>query len=131
MTPAPGRVSTQAATRVLGTFQLTAPRDLADPTPVMLPAIICVELIGIPKKLAQRMTSDAVASAANPWMGSIFVIENPMVWMMRKPPDAVPRPIVRAQAKITHRGISGWCRSPEANRPRVMIPILFCASLSP
>lgn len=63
---APGSVNTQAMTSFLGIFHRTAFLPFAVPTPVMPPAITCVELTGIPKKLAMRITKDEEASATNP-----------------------------------------------------------------
>ena len=82
--PAPGKVRTQASPNFLGTAHRTALLPLAVPTPVMPPAITCVELTGIPMKLAARMTADAEASAAKPCIGVIFVIEKPIVLMILK-----------------------------------------------
>jgi hypothetical protein len=51
--------------------------------------------------------------------------------MMRQPPAHVPRPIASAAASATHVGTANSARCPELNRARVMIAIVFCASLAP
>ena len=71
----------------------------------MLPAIICVELIGIPKKLAPKMIAEAESSAVNPCAGSSLVREKAIVLIIRKPPEAVPSPIITAHAMMTQRGM--------------------------
>ena len=79
----------------------------------------------------QARIAEAEASAAKPWIGVIFVIEKAMVLMILNPPEAVPRPMTMAQARMTHSGIFGVRRRPLAKSPSVMIPMLFWASLSP
>jgi len=100
----PGKVRTQAAESFFIIPQRTELELLAAPTPVTLPTIMWVELIGIPRKLADRITQEALISAAKPCIVFSLVIENPTVLMILTPPEAVPRPMVRAHAKITHKG---------------------------
>ena len=121
----PGNVIAIADRIFAGTAQSTALEDFDAPTPVILPAIMCVELIGIPRRLAERMTREAEVSAAKPCRGSILVMEKAIVRMMRSPPEAVPSPIARAQAKITHKGISGAFNRFALNSPNVIMPMLF------
>ena len=62
--------------------------------------ITCVVEIGIPSRLATKITVAAVVWAAKPWMGCIRTILLPSVFMMRRPPMAVPAAIVNAQATL-------------------------------
>ena len=127
----PGTVKSQVTAILLPSPHCTWLAPLAVPTPLTLPTIICEELIGMPKKLAVKITIEALISAAKPCDGEMRVILNPTVRIILKPPEAVPTPMVTAHAKITQRGISTFCKTPPAKRPKVMIPMLFCASFTP
>ena len=63
---AKGSVKTQVKTSLRAVFHSTPGFSFAKPTPVILPTIICVELMGIPKKLANKMIKEELLSAANP-----------------------------------------------------------------
>ncbi len=64
--PDPGIVKNQAQPSFLAVFHCTKWPPRAAPTPVIPPTMIWVELSGMPKKLATKITSDALDSAANP-----------------------------------------------------------------
>jgi len=66
-----------------------------EPTPIMLPAIVCVVLIGIPKTDARMMERPADVSAENPEMGLSLVTLCPIVSITFHPPRYVPTAIVR------------------------------------
>ena len=44
-------------------------------------------------------------SAAKPPIGCSLVIFDPIVWMIRHPPDSVPSAIAACADRITHNGI--------------------------
>ena len=91
----------------------------------------CVVLTGMPRWLAVKMTVAAVVSAAKPWTGFSFTTLVPMVLMIRQPPAAVPRLMAEAATRMTHSGTSKLSMTPAVNNARVMMPIVFCASLLP
>ncbi len=71
----------------------------------------------------------------HPWIGRSRKIRVPIVLMMRQPPVAVPAPIARAHATMTHAGTGnlavGSCW-PWYDRSAIVItPMLFCASFVP
>src|SRR3954454_20759531 len=117
------------------TPQRTAETRFDAPTPMMLAEMTCVVLTGACRWLAVRMTAAAALSAANPLIGRSRMILWPIVFMIRQPPDAVPRAIAVAQLMITHKGTWSpagrpW-RAAYAASAIVMIPIDFWASLDP
>ena len=75
------------------------------PTPNTEPQTMCVVLTGKPSLLAVARMMLAAVSAAKPLIGSKRMMPDPSVLMMRKPPDAVPRPIAVAQEAITQVGM--------------------------
>jgi hypothetical protein len=87
---------------------------------------------GIPKCDAPRMIDAAVVSAAKPWTGSSRTTFWPIVFMIRQPPAAVPRDIAVAAMRITQTGtVLVVDSAPALKRARVMMPIVFWASLEP
>ena len=54
-----------------------------------------------------------------------------MVLTIFQPPMAVPAAMAMAQASLTHRGTATSSISPKMNRARVMMPMVFWASLRP
>src|SRR5438105_13884762 len=82
----------------------TADTRFDAPTPMMLDEITWVVLTGALSHVATRITTDAAVSAANPLIGRSLMIRWPTVFMIRHPPDAVPRAIAVAHATITHTG---------------------------
>src|SRR5690242_4867841 len=97
------------------TPQRTAETRFDAPTPMMLDEITWVVLTGARKWVAIRMVAAAAVSAANPLIGRSLMIRWPIVFMIRHPPDAVPRAMAVAQATITH---TGTCNSPSTGSPR-------------
>jgi hypothetical protein len=56
----------------------------------------------------------------------------PRVRMTRQPPRQVPGALAVARAMITHSGVPAlWSTVPLVIRARVMMPVVFCASLVP
>ena len=78
-----------------------------------------------------RRTDAAVVSAANPWTGSRSATRWPIVFMIRQPPTAVPSDSADADTTMTQTGTSTLGMTLAEKRARVMIPIVFCASLDP
>src|SRR5438105_6814443 len=107
-------VSTHAVSMFPATPHRTADTRFDAPTPMMLDEITCVVLTGALRAVAKRIVPAAAVSAANPLIGRSLMILWPIVFMIRHPPDAVPRAIAVAQAAITH---AGTC-SPAAASPR-------------
>ena len=93
MSAAAGMVSTQAQTMRPATPQRTADSRRVEPTPTIAPVIVCVVLTGTPKRVAVNSEIAPAVSAANPPTGCSRVIFDPIVWMMRQPPDSVPSAI--------------------------------------
>src|SRR5260370_26282742 len=109
-----GMVRTQASNIFWATPQRTADTRFDAPTPMMLAEITCVVLTGAPKWVATRITVAPAVSAAKPLMGRSLIILWPIVFMIRQPPEAVPRPIATAQLTITQMGGTGepvWSRA--------------------
>ena len=100
-----GMVSTHAHTICPATPQRTADNRLIDPTPMIAPVMVCVVLTGTPRWVAVNSEIAPAVSAANPPTGWSFVIRDPIVWMMRQPPDNVPSAIAACAAMITQNGI--------------------------
>ena len=76
-------------------------------------------------------TVAAVVSAAKPWTGSSSTTRCPIVFMMRQPPAAVPSDMAVAAAMMTQVGTVMSGMTPAAKSARVMMPIVFWASLEP
>src|SRR5947207_11366870 len=129
--PAAGIVRIQAVTMLPATPQRTAENRSLEPTPMIAELITWVVETGTPKWLAPRMIVAAVVSAAKPWTGSSFTTRWPIVRMIRQPPTAVPALIAVAATRMIGIGISLVGMTPAAKRARVMIPIVFWASLLP
>ena len=72
------------------TPQRTADSRLIEPTPMIAPVIVCVVLTGTPRCVAVKSEIAPAVSAAKPPTGCSLVIFDPIVWMMRQPPDSVP-----------------------------------------
>ena len=128
---AAGIVSTHAQTMCAATPQRTAERRLVAPTPIMAVLIVWVVLKGMPKREASSMVKAAPVSAAKPWTGSSFVSLRPMVLTILHPPTAVPSPMVRAQRRITQRGIRNSGRTPPSTKANVNVPMNFWPSFVP
>src|SRR5690349_20777390 len=88
-----GMVRSQAQTMRLATPQRTAERRFIEPTPMIAPVIVCVVLTGTPMWVAVKSEMAPAVSAAKPPTGCSLVIFEPIVWMMRQPPDSVPSAI--------------------------------------
>ena len=71
----------------------TADRRRVAPTPTMAPVMVCVVLTGMPSAVAVNSDTAPAVSAAKPPTGCSCVIFEPIVWMMRQPPDSVPSAI--------------------------------------
>src|SRR4051794_23052124 len=84
--------------------QRTAETCLDAPTPMMLDEMTCVVLTGARIQVAVRITTAAAVSAAKPLIGRSRMMRWPIVFMIRQPPDAVPRAIAVAQATMTQTG---------------------------
>ena len=72
-----------------------------------------------------------MVSAAKPWIGSSSTTRWPIVCMIRQPPNAVPSEIAVAEMTITHTGTVWSGITSAENSARVMMPIVFWASLLP
>src|SRR4051812_36189339 len=107
-----GRVSTQAIIMLRATPQRTADTRFDAPTPMMLDEMTCVVLTGAFSHVASRITIAAALSAANPLIGRNLMIRWPIVFMMRHPPDAVPRAIAVAHATMAQTGTTSSAFSP-------------------
>ncbi len=57
------------------------------PTPMIAPVIVCVVLTGMPRCVAVKSEIAPAVSAANPPTGCSLVIFEPIVWMIRQPPE--------------------------------------------
>lgn len=78
------------------------------------------------------MTVAALVWAAKPCGGFSSVRPLPMVRMMRQPPRYVPSAMARPALTMTQTGgLEPGERTPPVTRARVMMPIVFCASLVP
>ena len=100
-----GMVRTQAQTMRPAMPQRTAERRLIEPTPMIAPVIVCVVLTGTPRFVAVKSEIAPAVSAAKPPTGCSLVIFDPIVWMMRQPPDSVPSAMAACAASTTHRSI--------------------------
>src|SRR5262245_33069072 len=100
-----GIVSTHAHTIGPAIPQRTAERRRVDPTPTMAPVIVCVVLTGTPSAVAVKIDTAPAVSAANPPTGCSFVIFDPMVWIIRHPPESVPNEIAVYAAISTQSGM--------------------------
>ena len=105
MNAAAGIVNNQAHTICPATPHRTADRRRVAPTPTIAPVIVCVVLIPTPKCVAMKIALAAPVSAANPLTGCSRVIFEPIVWMMRQPPDSVPSPMAAWAASTTQNGM--------------------------
>ena len=93
MSPAAGRVSTQAKMMSPATSHRTVEPLRASPTPAIEPAIVWVVEIGVPREIAAKMVTAPPSSAQNPCIGLIWVMREPIVCTMRQPPTNVPTAI--------------------------------------
>ena len=71
----------------------------------MAPVIVCVVLTGTPSAVAVNSDTAPAVSAAKPPTGCSRVIFDPIVWMMRQPPDSVPSAIAAWAASTTQNGM--------------------------
>ena len=83
----------------------------AAPTPMMAVVLVCVVETGKPPKVASIRLTNVERLAANPWNASSFTMSMPTDLMMRAPPTAVPRPMLKAQKIMSHMGIATPDRS--------------------
>ena len=60
---------------------------------MIAPVIVCVVLTGTPRCVAVKSEMAPAVSAAKPPTGCSLVIFEPIVWMIRQPPDSVPSAI--------------------------------------
>ncbi len=97
-------VSTQATTMLCATFQRTAERRRAEPTPMIAPVIVWVVETGTPSPVARNRVSAPPVSAQKPCIGVRRVIFDPMVWTMRQPPKRVPSAMADWQDSTTQSG---------------------------
>ncbi len=72
---------------------------------MMAPVIVCVVLTGTPRVVAVKSEMAPAVSAAKPPTGCSLVIFEPIVWMMRQPPDSVPSAIAACADRTTHMSI--------------------------
>src|SRR3954464_1642619 len=100
-----GIVRTQAQTIRPATPQRTADRRRIEPTPMIAPVMVCVVLTGTPSAVAVNSEIAPAVSAEKPPTGCSLVIFDPMVWMMRQPPDSVPSAIAALAIRITHESM--------------------------
>ena len=73
----------------------------------------------------------APVSAAKPLTGCSFVIRDPIVWMMRQPPNSVPSEMAAYAAISTQNGMWNVSMYPAVSSTPAMIPIVFWASFAP
>ena len=85
--------------------QRTADSRRVEPTPMIAPVMVCVVLTGTPSAVAVKSEIAPAVSAAKPPTGCSRVIFDPIVWMMRQPPDSVPSAIAACAASTTQNGI--------------------------
>ena len=92
-----------------------------------------VVLTGMPLRVANSMTAAAALSAANPWTGLMVIILTPKVRITRDPPKYVPMAMTLADRRITQRGTSMVSKLEAllTTSAKVIIPMVFCASLEP
>ncbi len=79
--------------------------------------------------LAREMALQTVRAFA----GYDYVVapSNPTVRTIRQPPERIPAVIAEAHMRMTQKGTAKVDKWPLRTRSRVMMPILFCASLAP
>src|SRR3954464_16100177 len=99
-----GIVITQAYTIELATFQRTAERRRAAPTPTMAPVMVWVVETGTPRKVAMNRVAAPPVSAQKPCIGVSLVMRRPMVRTMRQPPISVPIAIAAWHESTTQKG---------------------------
>ncbi len=63
---------------------------------------------GTPSPVAMNRVTAPPAEAQNPCCGESRVMREPMVWMMRQPPNRVPSPMAAWQASTTQNGTRKW-----------------------
>ena len=131
MSAAMGMVRTHAQTMRPATPQRTAESRRVEPTPTMAPVMVWVVETGMPNELARNSVAAPAVSAAKPPTGCSLVIFEPRVWMMRHPPESVPRAIAACAARMTHIGMVNTLRYPAVKSTPAMIPMVFCASFVP
>ena len=117
---AAGIVRIQAQTIRPATPQRTADSRLIEPTPMIAPVMVCVVLTGTPRWVAVKSEIAPAVSAAKPPTGCSLVIFEPIVWMIRQPPDSVPSAIAACAARIDPERNRQLPRSParDSRRPR-------------
>jgi len=91
--PLMGIVKIHAQRRLMVIPHLTADKRFVAPTPIIHPAIVCVELTGILRDSVRKSVIAPDVSAATPSNGVTFVILVPIVFMIFHPPLIVPNPI--------------------------------------
>src|SRR5215210_6924546 len=106
------------------TPQRTADRRLAAPAPMIPPEMTCVVDSGKPTCDAERMTAAPAAWLEKPWAGSILMIREHIVLMIRQPPTYVPAAMADAAESTTQIGTSAsGARFPLATSARKMMHI--------
>lgn len=102
--PQMGKVKIQAST-IFPAISHCTPRALfAAATPIIDVVMVCVVLRGIPNSEADKMTIEALVSAANPCHGLISTIRIPTFLTIFQPPMDVPIPMVMEQSRIIQSG---------------------------
>ena len=84
---AAGSVNSQAVTMLPATPQRTADTRLPAPAPITPPLITWVVESGKPKWVEARITAAPAPWAVKPWAVSILMIFEPIVRMIRQPPE--------------------------------------------
>ncbi len=131
-TAAAGRVRPQAMNMRVAVDQRTTPPLRPRPAPMTAPEHAWVVEREKPRLEEARMTLAAEVWAAKPCCGCRSVRPLPMVRMMRQPPREVPSAMARPAETMTHTGgLEPGASAPPATSARVMMPIVFCASLVP
>src|SRR5436190_21584156 len=85
--------------------QRTADSRRVVPTPIIAQVMVWVVLTGTPSAVAVNSETAPAVSAANPPTGWSLVIFDPIVWMMRQPPESVPAEIALYASISTQEGM--------------------------
>ena len=71
---------------------------------MMAVVLVWVVDTGRPPKVAAMRLAKVERLAAKPWKASSFTMSTPTLLMMRSPPAAVPKPMLRAHSTMSHSG---------------------------
>ena len=72
---------------------------------MIAPVMVWVVLTGMPIAVAVNSDTAPAVSAAKPPTGCRRVIFEPIVWMIRQPPDSVPSEMAACAAITTQNGM--------------------------